>query len=180
MGFTRRLVTKEDQCAWVRGIITEDQPHWVVMNGDIHRQDLKFKARMWLDLVDCPLFQPLDKMQRVEEVIDLAIKGDKDTPVFKRLRLTLRPSDSLLTKVLGDTSVLPLEVAGEIHYSEPPRDEVFPTMASAHHGDTYLVLPVYSYYEAMTLPNKWVVTLPQDPIVLPLDPLMPSMVDIAS
>ncbi|MCD7471357.1 hypothetical protein HAX54_011755, partial [Datura stramonium] len=31
-------------------IIADSQPLWVVMEGDISHQDLKFEVRMWLDL----------------------------------------------------------------------------------------------------------------------------------
>ncbi|MCE2055832.1 hypothetical protein HAX54_043537 [Datura stramonium] len=50
MGFIRRMAVKNDQYARVTGIIVEGQPLWVVMNGDIHHQDLKFEARMWFNL----------------------------------------------------------------------------------------------------------------------------------
>ncbi|MCD9645104.1 hypothetical protein HAX54_033780, partial [Datura stramonium] len=48
--FTKRLVDKDNQFAWVASIISEGQPKWAILKGNIHRHDLKFEARMWLDL----------------------------------------------------------------------------------------------------------------------------------
>ncbi|MCD7459246.1 hypothetical protein HAX54_040426 [Datura stramonium] len=45
------MAAKDDQYAWVACIIANAQPLSAAMKGDIHRQDLKSKARMWLDLV---------------------------------------------------------------------------------------------------------------------------------
>ncbi|MCD9642068.1 hypothetical protein HAX54_028666, partial [Datura stramonium] len=80
--------------------------------GLIHRRDLKFEDRIWLDLVcvrlipswntsevsievvvllacimdhaACPLFRPLDRTMQADGVITLATKTDKDAPVMTR------------------------------------------------------------------------------------------------
>ncbi|MCE5166039.1 hypothetical protein HAX54_014257 [Datura stramonium] len=96
------------QYACVASIITEGQPQWAVMKSDIHRHELKYEARMLLDLASCPLFQPLDKTWRAEGVIDLATKTDKDAPAFRRLKLTPRPSDPPTTEMFGDAPVSPM------------------------------------------------------------------------
>ncbi|MCE2055884.1 hypothetical protein HAX54_043663 [Datura stramonium] len=49
--FRRKVEDKENQFQWVSGIIARDQPHWATSKGMIHRHDLKFEARMWLDLI---------------------------------------------------------------------------------------------------------------------------------
>ncbi|MCD9559717.1 hypothetical protein HAX54_017889 [Datura stramonium] len=42
---------KVNQFKWVANMIALSQPQWVISRGLIHRRDLKFEARMWLDLV---------------------------------------------------------------------------------------------------------------------------------
>ncbi|MCD7466295.1 hypothetical protein HAX54_002865 [Datura stramonium] len=80
-----------DQYAWITGIIAEGQPLWAIMKGGIHHQDLKFEARMWLDLT--------------ERVFDLAIKRDKDASTFKKTMLNSGPSDSSIPNVSEDSPV---------------------------------------------------------------------------
>ncbi|MCD7467089.1 hypothetical protein HAX54_004292 [Datura stramonium] len=70
IGFARHLAIKEDQYVWVTDAIIEGQPLWVVMKGDISRQDLKFEARMWLDLV-CTRLIP--SMNTIHISIEVAI-----------------------------------------------------------------------------------------------------------
>ncbi|MCD7456274.1 hypothetical protein HAX54_031078 [Datura stramonium] len=143
----KKVEDKANQFQWVANIIEIGQPQWAISNGLIHRRDLKFEARMWLDLVcarlipsqnktevpievsilmSCimdhvhinvgeltveqfkqrdkqqgtslsypshlsmlyvraaiPLFKPLDKTVRAENVITLATKTDKDSPAMK-------------------------------------------------------------------------------------------------
>ncbi|MCE3215590.1 hypothetical protein HAX54_002881, partial [Datura stramonium] len=81
---------------------------------------------------------------------------NKDALDFKRPKLTSGPSDPSTIKMSRDTLVS--------------------LMADS---DPYRVAPIYSYHDARTLPDRWVVTLPSDPLVLPSDPLMPSVADIA-
>ncbi|MCE3050667.1 hypothetical protein HAX54_047778, partial [Datura stramonium] len=153
------------------GIITEGQPQWAVLKGEIHFHDLKFEARMWLDFVcariisfkntthvpievailvafimdqrhinvgeiiaeqfkrkarqqatsipypilisllrlraNCPMFRPLDKTRRVEGVINLSTKKDKDTPTSMWLKLTLGTNTPLSSMLSGDAFVSP-------------------------------------------------------------------------
>ncbi|MCD7448921.1 hypothetical protein HAX54_047260, partial [Datura stramonium] len=48
--FKRKLAEKDDQFDWLAKIIVVGQPHLVVAKAIIQRHDLKFEARMWLDL----------------------------------------------------------------------------------------------------------------------------------
>ncbi|MCD7446157.1 hypothetical protein HAX54_045214 [Datura stramonium] len=68
----------------------------------------------------------------------------------------------------------------EIQDSEPSRVEVPPPMDAAHLHDPCWVALIYSYHEVRTLPNRWVVTLPGEPLVLPPGPLMPFVEDMDS
>ncbi|MCE3216161.1 hypothetical protein HAX54_005154 [Datura stramonium] len=47
----KEIEDKVNQFQWVARIIAQGQPQWVVSKGLIHRRDLKFDARMCLDLV---------------------------------------------------------------------------------------------------------------------------------
>ncbi|MCD7469985.1 hypothetical protein HAX54_009488 [Datura stramonium] len=124
MGLTRHLEARDDQYAWIAGIITKGQPLWVVIKGDIHRQDLKFEARMWLDLVtsmsfpvlisflclwvECLCFRSLDKMRRVEGIMDLATNIDTDAPAIERKKLDMGPSASPISEGSEDVHAPPL------------------------------------------------------------------------
>ncbi|MCD7471675.1 hypothetical protein HAX54_012286 [Datura stramonium] len=48
---SKKIEDKVNQFQWVARIIAQGQPQWVVSKGLIHRRDLKFDARMCLDLV---------------------------------------------------------------------------------------------------------------------------------
>ncbi|MCD7470419.1 hypothetical protein HAX54_010289 [Datura stramonium] len=49
--FHRKVDGKENQFQWVAYISAMGQPQWAISGGLIHHRDLKFEARMWLDLV---------------------------------------------------------------------------------------------------------------------------------
>ncbi|MCE0481319.1 hypothetical protein HAX54_038997 [Datura stramonium] len=49
--FHRKVDDKANQFEWVANIIAMRQPQWSISRGLIHRYDLKFEARMRLDLV---------------------------------------------------------------------------------------------------------------------------------
>ncbi|MCD9644458.1 hypothetical protein HAX54_032674 [Datura stramonium] len=49
--FKRKLADKDDQFEWVAKIIVVGPLHWATTKGVIHWHDLKFEARMLLDLV---------------------------------------------------------------------------------------------------------------------------------
>ncbi|MCD9560472.1 hypothetical protein HAX54_019156 [Datura stramonium] len=70
--------------------------------ADFPNIDKKFQIRYWEPFIKAlgPYFLEL----RVDEVFDLSTKRDKDAPAFKRLKLTLRPSDPPLTDMSEDTS----------------------------------------------------------------------------
>ncbi|MCE0482239.1 hypothetical protein HAX54_040807 [Datura stramonium] len=68
----------------------------------------------------------------------------------------------------------------DVRESEPPHVEVPPSTEVVHLEDQYRVAPIYSYHEVMTLLDRWIVTMPGEPLALPPNLLMPSMKDIAS
>ncbi|MCD7446275.1 hypothetical protein HAX54_000085 [Datura stramonium] len=55
--FKTKIKYKANQFQWVAHVIALGKPQWAVSKGLIHRRDLKFDARMWLDLV-CSRFMP--------------------------------------------------------------------------------------------------------------------------
>ncbi|MCE3052184.1 hypothetical protein HAX54_051772 [Datura stramonium] len=61
-----------------------------------------------------------------------------------------------------------------------PHVEMVLTMDIAYQGDPYRVAPIDSYQKNRTVMNRWVMTLPDELLVLPPDHLLPSIVDIAS
>ncbi|MCD7467312.1 hypothetical protein HAX54_004659 [Datura stramonium] len=67
---------------------------------------------------------------------------------------------------------------------DPPMVDSNPRMTSAweasHLEDPYRVAPIYSYHEARTLPDRWIVATLGEPLALPPNLLMPSVMDIAS
>ncbi|MCD7467284.1 hypothetical protein HAX54_004624 [Datura stramonium] len=71
-----------------------------------------------------------------------------------------------------------------VQVDDPPHNEVPRTMSrtmdDGRHDDPYRVALISSYHEARTLPDRWVMTSPNEPLVFPPDPLMSSTVDIAS
>ncbi|MCD7469986.1 hypothetical protein HAX54_009489 [Datura stramonium] len=73
-----------------------------------------------------------------------------------------------------------LAVQREIEDSEQPHDEVLPIMDASNQGDPYWVPSIYSYHEARTLPNRWVVSTLHSPLALLPDTLMSSVTDITS
>ncbi|MCD7461874.1 hypothetical protein HAX54_047316 [Datura stramonium] len=89
-------------------IISEDQPLSAVMKGDIHNQNLKFEARIWLDLGRLLFVLIVGQNTTIEGVFNLSTKRDKDAEGFKKLKLTMLLSASPLPKVLRDTSIPPL------------------------------------------------------------------------
>ncbi|MCD9559713.1 hypothetical protein HAX54_017884 [Datura stramonium] len=84
--FRRKVDDKANQFQRVANTIAMGQPQWVISRGLIHRRDVKFEARMWLDLASCPLFWPLDKTVWDNSVITLATKTDRDAPAMKRAK----------------------------------------------------------------------------------------------
>ncbi|MCD7473266.1 hypothetical protein HAX54_015000 [Datura stramonium] len=90
-------------------MIAISQPQWAISRGLIHRRDLKFEARMWLDLV-CSWLMPSPNtievpieisiivaciMDNADNVITLATKTDKDAPSMKREKCTTRRTPPL-------------------------------------------------------------------------------------
>ncbi|MCE5165704.1 hypothetical protein HAX54_011776 [Datura stramonium] len=75
--------------------------------------------------------------------------------------VTSSPPDDWCTRY----SLTEIVIAYKFEDSEPPHVEV---------------PPIYSYHEARTLSDNWVMTSPNEPLVLPYNPLMPSTEDIAS
>ncbi|MCD9643257.1 hypothetical protein HAX54_030555 [Datura stramonium] len=110
--FHNKLEDKENQLQWVANLIAKGRPQWDTSEGLIHWRDLKFKARMWLNLVcsrlipsrntsevpievsillacimdqaACPLFRPLDRTVQANNLITLATKINKEAPSMKR------------------------------------------------------------------------------------------------
>ncbi|MCD7464627.1 hypothetical protein HAX54_053146 [Datura stramonium] len=64
--------------------------------------------------------------------------------------------------------------------SEPPRVEVPPSTDADHLDNPYRVFTIYSYHEARTLPDRWIVTSTSEALLLPPNPLMSCLKDIAS
>ncbi|MCD9638365.1 hypothetical protein HAX54_022265 [Datura stramonium] len=81
------------------------------MKGDISCQDLKFEAQIWLYLV-CTKLIPSKNTTHVsieaEEVFDLAIKRDKDSPAIKKKKLIPGISASPTPEVSSNTQAPPL------------------------------------------------------------------------
>ncbi|MCD9641390.1 hypothetical protein HAX54_027557, partial [Datura stramonium] len=63
---------------------------------------------------------------------------------------------------------------------EPPHVEAPANIDAAHQDDPYQVASIISYNEARTLLDRWVMTSPDELLVLPPDPLVPYVEDIAS
>ncbi|MCE3215090.1 hypothetical protein HAX54_000791 [Datura stramonium] len=86
---------------------------------DFPNIDKKYQIRDWEpfaepfdpyipEMATCPLFLPLDKMRRLEGIIDLATKRAKDAPTFKKCKLTSGLSTPPLTEMLEVTTVSPV------------------------------------------------------------------------
>ncbi|MCD7459764.1 hypothetical protein HAX54_041881 [Datura stramonium] len=73
-----------------------------------------------------------------------------------------------------------IAVATKVQDGEPPRVKGPSTMDVSHQGDPYRVALIYLYHEARTLLDRWVMTSPDEPLVFPPNPLMPSVEDITS
>ncbi|MCE3050849.1 hypothetical protein HAX54_048288, partial [Datura stramonium] len=68
----------------------------------------------------------------------------------------------------------------DVREREPLHVQVLPSIEASHLEDPYRVAPIYSYYEARTLLDRWIMTVPGEPLALPPNPLIPSVKDIAS
>ncbi|MCE0480864.1 hypothetical protein HAX54_038055 [Datura stramonium] len=68
--FSKKVEDKANQFQWVANMIAIGQPQWSISRGLIHHRDLKFEARMWLELV-CERLVP--SPNTTEVLIDVSI-----------------------------------------------------------------------------------------------------------
>ncbi|MCD7462549.1 hypothetical protein HAX54_048751 [Datura stramonium] len=112
-------------------------------------------------------------------------RKDMIPPMDINLNIPIREPDTTVAErsLLDDwcTGYNPSKgtTVGLVQEGKPPHEKVPPTMEVSPHSDPSRVAPIYSYHEARTLLNRLVATSPSDPLVLPPDPLMPSVVGIA-
>ncbi|MCE3049846.1 hypothetical protein HAX54_045927 [Datura stramonium] len=112
--------------AWLRGAynsISNQFPlfGWAISRGLIHHRDLKFQARMWLDLVcewlipsqnktEVPI-EPLDKTVLADGMIILVTKTNRNPPNHEQaLKIAMRPTIDKLRGLCATVEVLETEV----------------------------------------------------------------------
>ncbi|MCD7471834.1 hypothetical protein HAX54_012563 [Datura stramonium] len=74
----QKIENKENQFQWVAQVIAQGQPQWAMSKGLIHRRDLKFDARMCLDLVYFRLMPSRNTPE--QEVTKITAHTNQPTP----------------------------------------------------------------------------------------------------